>query len=289
MGTTVARHAGRFGSWEMVSRAPHPALRPHVRRYCGYVEHTAPMSRVETAVAEVPLIVSLGPEIEVDGTAYGSFVAGLHDASSRTAHAGRQRGIQIDISPLAASRLLGGGMHELAHRVVGLEDVLGQEASLLAEQLDSLPSWEDRFAHLDDVLARRIERTAAPPPSLVHAWSRLRASHGRVAIGDVAAEVGCSPRYLTLQFREHLGMPPKPIARVLRFQHALERFKGDDGTSFADIAENCGYYDQAHLNRDFRAFAGASPTDYLARRLPDGGGVAAEQFASVQDVPAVAA
>jgi AraC-like DNA-binding protein len=290
MRTSVARHAGQFGSWEMVSREPHPGLRPHVRRYCGYVEHTlAPMCRVETAGADIPLIVSLGPEIEVDGGTYTSFVGGLHDRRSRTAHDGHQRGIQIDLTPLAAGMVLGVGMHELANRVVALEDVLGPEAVRLAEQLDALPTWAARFDLLDRVLSRRLERAAGPPPSLVWAWERLRDTHGRMAVGALAAEVGCSPRYLTLQFREHLGMPPKPLARVLRFQHALGRLQSDGGAGFAEIAEDCGYYDQAHLNRDFRAFAGAPPTDYLARRLPDGGGVAAEQFASVQDTAAAAA
>jgi AraC-like DNA-binding protein len=290
MRTTVARHAGQFGSWEMVSRDPHPALRPHVRRYCGYVEDTfAPMRRVETAGADIPMIVSLGPRIEVDGGTYTSFVGGLHDRRSRTAHDGHQRGIQIDLTPVAAGMVLGVGMHELANRVVELEDVLGPAARGLAERLDSLPGWEARFDLLDQVLARRLERAVPPPPSLVWAWERLRGTHGRLAVGALAREVGCSPRYLTLQFREHLGMPPKPLARVLRFQHALGRLTDDDGAGFADIAEDCGYFDQAHLNRDFRAFAGASPTDYLARRLPDGGGVAAEQFGFVQDAAGAAA
>jgi AraC-like DNA-binding protein len=274
----------------MVSREPHPELRPHVRRYCGYVEDTlAPMSRVETAGAEIPVIVSLGPRIDVDGATYTSFVAGLHDRRSTTAHDGHQRGIQIDLTPVAAGMVLGVGMHELANRVVALEDVLGRGARGLAERLDALPTWGARFDLLDRVLRRRLERAAPPPPSLVWAWERLRATHGRATIGALAGEVGCSPRYLTLQFREHLGMPPKPLARVLRFQHALARLGEDDGARFAEIAEDCGYYDQAHLNRDFRAFAGAPPSDYLARRLPNGGGVCAEQFASVQDASAAAA
>jgi transcriptional regulator GlxA family with amidase domain len=78
-------------------------------------------------------------------------------------------------------------------------------------------------------------------------------------------------------------MAPKMLARLLRFGRARDLLERDDGTRFADIAETCGYYDQAHLNRDFRAFAGAPPGSFLARRLPDGGGIAAEQFASVQD------
>jgi len=285
--TTVARHAGQFGSWEMISRAPHPSLRPHVTRYCGYAEDTlAPLRRVEAATTDIPLIVSFGPEIDIDGSTHTSFVAGLHDGCTNTAHEGHQRGIQIDLSPQAAGMVLGVPMHELAHRVVALDDVLGPG---LAERLHDAPSWDARFELLDTLLARRIEAAQAPPPSLEWAWRRLAASRGRLAVGELAREIGCSPRYLTLQFRDHLGMPPKPLARILRFRHALDRLERDDGARFAEIAESCGYYDQAHLNRDFRAFAGAPPTDFLARRLPDGGGVSAEQFASVQDVSAAAA
>src|SRR4051794_22830631 len=93
--TTVARHAGQFGSWEMISREPHRALRPHVRRYCGYVERTlAPMARVETANADIPVIVSLGPEIQVDGAVHTSFVAGPHHRGPRTDHSRLQRRLQ---------------------------------------------------------------------------------------------------------------------------------------------------------------------------------------------------
>src|SRR4051812_19612847 len=214
MQATVTRHAGRFGSWEMVSRESHPALRPHVRRYCGYVEDTpAPLRRVETANADIPVIVSLGPVLEVDGHTFTSFVAGLHDRQTHTEHGGRQRGIQIDLTPVAAGMVLGVPMHELANRVVALEDVLGTDASGLAERLDLLPTWDARFDLLDRVLARRLERAAAPPPSLVWAWRRLCATNGRTPVASLATEVGCSPRYLTLQFRDHLGMPPKALAR----------------------------------------------------------------------------
>jgi len=64
-----------------------------------------------------------------------------------------------------------------------------------------------------------------------------------------------------------VGVPPKLLARFHRARRLLER---DDGRRWAEIAADCGYADQAHLNRDFRQFAGASPTELLARRLPDG-------------------
>jgi transcriptional regulator GlxA family with amidase domain len=69
-----------------------------------------------------------------------------------------------------------------------------------------------------------------------------------------------------------MGLTPGKLGRVLRFRRALRMVElGRD--SLIDIAIACGYYDQAHLDRDFRTFAGGPPTDYLARRLPPGFGV----------------
>ena len=66
-------------------------------------------------------------------------------------------------------------------------------------------------------------------------------------------------------------MTPKLLARILRFQHAIGLI--GSGSGWAEVAATCGYYDQAHLIRDFNQFAGAAPGEFARRRLPDGGGV----------------
>jgi hypothetical protein len=142
---------------EFVQRAPDPRLAGIVRRYCGYAEDgPAPTRRREVPSGRVVVILGLGPPLRVDGTERSSFVAALDDKPSLTEHAGVNSGVQLDLSPLGARRLLGVPMHELSTRVVPLSDVLGASADLFVERLAGTVSWEARFALLDGAILRRL-------------------------------------------------------------------------------------------------------------------------------------
>jgi AraC-like DNA-binding protein len=277
--------------WEAFEGEPHPRLRTGVLSYTGYVEHaTRPMRRLEVPFAGIPLIISLGPTILVDGVRHGSFVGGLDDGATITEYSGEQRGIQVNLTPLGARRLLGLPMSELARRVVALGDVLGSaRAAALVERLHDAPDWDARFGLLDAFLLERLEAAAPVAPELEHAWARLDATAGALPIARLAAEVGWSRRHLAARFTSEVGLPPKAVARILRFARVTDTLHARGGSGLAEIAYAAGYADQAHLNRDFRAFAGTTPTDYAARLLPDGGGVTAAEFPNVQDALAHAA
>lgn len=97
-------------------------------------------------------------------------------------------------------------------------------------------------------------------------------SRGRVAIGALAKELGCSRKRLTLRFRHEFGISPKLLARILRFDRAVRLIGARRVAGLADLAAASGYADQAHLSREFRVFSGSAPTALLRRRLPDEGG-----------------
>jgi AraC-like DNA-binding protein len=257
--------------WTIVTGRPAPELRGHVRRYTGYRERTGPLARREVANADAVLIVSFGPRIDVDGRTFTSFAAGVNDAAVVTEHDGTQDGVQIDLSPVAARRLLGVPMGELANAVVDLDALLGRAAGELAERLFDAPSWPARFALLDAAFAARLAGSPPPPPAVAHAWRRLEA--GERSVERLAGELGCSRRHLAVQFRDHIGLSPKRMARILRFQRVADGLRERRG--LAELAYECGYADQPHLNRDFRAFAGVTPTEFVAGLLPGGAGVAA--------------
>ncbi len=104
------------------------------------------------------------------------------------------------------------------------------------------------------------------------AVNQLVRRHGQLSIGTLAEETGWSHRHLVRQFTEEIGLTPKVLARVLRFGQAADRLAHTTGGHLADIAADCGYYNQAHFTRDFRAFAGVTPTELLASRFPNRGG-----------------
>jgi AraC-like DNA-binding protein len=245
----------------IASRAPHPALRQHVRTLSGWYERTdGPVVRDELPGGRIVLVVSFGPRMDIDGRSYGSFVAGLYDRPAHTEHDGFGHGIQAYLTPLGARRLFGMPMGELTGQAVELEDLMGPAASELAERLATAPDWATWIDVFERAIAARV--LAAPPvaPELDWAWKRMVESDGAVAVAELAAQTGWSRRHLAIRCRAELGMPPKALARILRFERAVARLR--EGDDLAALALDAGYYDQAHFNRDFRAFTGATPTAY---------------------------
>jgi AraC-like DNA-binding protein len=260
------------GSWELVAHAPHPLLRPYVRGgYDGFLQAMrAPVRRLEVPHAGIVLIVAFGPPVSVGGTAHTSFVAGLYDVPVVVADDGRQACVQVNLTPLGARMLLGLPMRELTRRTVALEDIVRSD---LPERLAELGTWPERFAALDDFLLRRLREARMPRPDVVYAWSRLEETRGRIAIADLCRELRCSGRHLTGRFGEEVGLPPKAFARVLRFERAAALLR--QGAAPAHVAAACGFADQPHLNREFRALAGRPPGAFAAAAFDDGPGLAA--------------
>ncbi|MGH2714631.1 MAG: helix-turn-helix domain-containing protein [Thermoleophilaceae bacterium] len=278
----VFRHESEQDRWEMVHGAPDPRLRGHVLSYCSYHEQTTSFTRRRELPSDrVVLIVNLGEPIRVlpAGATGGwsdqpeGFFAGLHDSYAVTETGGSQAGVQVDLTPVGAHLLLGLPMDELSHRVVTLEELFGRGGTLFREALSEAPGWAERFEVVDEFLLTLLDHARSPVPSVTRALGRLRESGGTVPVGVIAAEIGCSRRHLISRFREQVGVTPKLLARILRFERVVSLVDARTEMGWAEIARACGYYDQAHMIRDFNQFAGGPPNEFARRRLPDGGGV----------------
>jgi AraC-like DNA-binding protein len=273
----VLSHESALGRWELVSRPPDSRLRGHVGGYRGYIESGSPAPlRQQVPTPLLPLIVNFGSPWKVASSATGpqvgfdSFVAGLGERSSYVAAAGAASCVQVDLTPLGAHMLFGLPMHELANEVVPLEAALPRGLGRLTEELEDAAGWEERFALLDSMLLSRLADARDVSPEVAWAWRILAGTHGKAPIGWICDRLGRSRRHLALRFREQVGLPPKTVARIMRFDRAVALLAAP-GARLADIAFVCGYYDQAHLNRDFREFAGISPASLARQMTPNGG------------------
>jgi AraC-like DNA-binding protein len=272
----VRRHESELGSWELVLGRPDPRIRGVVRRYEGYVEagSPAPLLRQEVPWTRVPVILNFGARWRVAGSADGdharldSFVAGLAESSSFVAAEGAASCLQVDFTPIGAHLFFGVPMHELANRVVDVEDVLERDGNFVA-RVEAAPTWDARFALLDQMIAARVTAARRPAPEILWAWRALEHTNGAIPVGTIAEHVGHSRRHLATRFREHVGLAPKTFARVVRFSRAVALIRS--GRGFAELAHECGYFDQSHLIRDFREFAGTTPAEFAGRVISDGG------------------
>jgi AraC-like DNA-binding protein len=252
------------GWWQLACRPPAPALAGLVRRYTGYRESSVlPVRRREPPTGDVAVILTFGPPIDVlddtrRQTVTGSFVAVVGDRYATTEYLGEQYGLEIVLSPPGARRLLGVPLSELGPPVTDLGDLLGPAADRLLDRLATAPAWAARFDLLDAELSARAATGAPPPPVAERAWRRLCGTGGRIGVARLAAELGCSRRYLSSRFAELTGVSPKTYGRIVRCRGAM-RLLSTRPAPLADVAARCGYFDEAHLIRDFRLLVGVSP------------------------------
>jgi AraC-like DNA-binding protein len=261
---------------EYVTVAPHPALRRYVRRLQGYREYTAaPLRRLQAPVGSCALILGFGERLRLHGpagpSASRSFLAGMHTSAVHTEFRGHQHGMQVDLTPLGVFVLLRRPTAELTDAVPDLDELDDPGLAALPERLAADPDWPRRFARIEAFLAERLlaDGVRAPDPEVAWAWRALVRRAGAVGIAELAAETGWSRRHLLDRFRAQVGLTPKTAARVLRFERAAGLVVGGGPfgapgprQDLATVAAGCGYADQAHLTREFRALAGVTPTAY---------------------------
>lgn len=278
-----------MGEWLTVR--PHPSLQGLVDRYVGYrLTGGAPGIHRGLPSDHLTLVVSVERDVDVlahsDATQqprrYRSLIGGLHASPTLIRHDGHQEGVSIDLTPAGSRALLGAPASALWSTTAAIEEVVGPTGTELWERVNTTRSWADRFAACDRVLrrlaaARRLTRRPANMPAEVdRAWRLLTRSHGGTTIRSLAVEVGWTRQHLTRQFTAELGLTPKTAARVIRFDVARRALQAPgQATSMAQVALDHGFYDQAHMTREFTVFAGCPPAQWLA----------SEQVPSVQDNP----
>ncbi len=281
---SILRHDSPLGRWEFATWTPGTALAPLVELLWAS-EGTVTYSREKILPnGAVELLINLGaPHRLLDrndperGVPFRrAWVAGVQREYVLIEAAAESRMMGVRFRPLGAYAFLGVPMEEISDRVVDLDGILGPGSDRLRERIGEAPDLASRFRLLEAALVAGCRRGPRPDAGVGWALGSLRRSGGTIPVGRLSRELGISDRSFIGRFRRQVGLTPKLYARILRFSRVVESLQARRAVNWADVAQMTGYYDQAHFNRDFRAFSGGTPGDFLARSVPDGGGVRAD-------------
>lgn len=260
---------------EYLQARPTPGLRSYVAHYSGYRQRgVAPALHRGLPSPYLTLILTLDEPLEIIAHPdrrqtpgrYDTLLGGLHLTHALITHDGNQSGLQVAVHPLGCRALFGLPAGELSGVDTDLAAVAGHGwVTTLRERLLTATTWPHRFAVLDDALTRRLRMRDDVHPDVAYAFDRLVTTGGEITVGALASEIGWSARHLTNRFRAEVGLRPKETARVVRFDRARRLLR--TGARVGDAAADAGYFDQAHLTREFQALAGVPPTRWLADEI----------------------
>src|SRR5215510_9240401 len=211
-------------------------------------------------------ITGAGPELLKT-----AWLAGLQSGPMVSAQPPRQDVMGVRLCPAGAYALMEGPMREISELIVDLEDLVGRAARELAERCYDAASIEERLRRAADWVAERVTKARGVDPAIAWAAGRIEQSAGAVSIAELRRQTGLSKTRLVEAFRDQIGLAPKLYARVVRFRRAAELLQ-KGATPIVEVALAAGYYDQPHLNAEFRQLSGLAPREFLASRYLVGDG-----------------
>jgi AraC-like DNA-binding protein len=254
-----------------VIRQPHIALRPFVRQLwisdhqrppqlTRFTEHALPDGRMHLVIRLHGTPIHIVDARHPAGHNYGySVIGGARASFYQRELAGSTRAIGATLLPGAAQALFGISALEFADRHTGLTDVWGLQIDALRERLLELDRPELQLELLELFLLARLPRVKGIHPAIARALSEIDAVSN---VRSMVSNSGMSHRRFTALFAQTAGLTPKKFSRVLRFQRMLKALRYDLALSWADIAQDAGYSDQPHFNREFREISGLTPEQY---------------------------
>jgi AraC-like DNA-binding protein len=168
----------------------------------------------------------------------------------------------VRFRPGGAYAFVASPLAELADGAVALDDLWGAPGRRLVEQLGAARDDVARVAIVARELTARLVRAEHDRLVGCVVQSLVR-SAGRASVSQVAMAVGVTPRHLQRRFQDRVGVGPKVLARILRFQNTLRYRTASTPVEWARVAVECGYADQSHLIREYTALAGETPASLL--------------------------
>lgn len=163
-------------------------------------------------------------------------------------------------------RLFDVPMRDLTNNVIDLRLVDNTNALHLIDDLQQGRDDYERFSIIETYLLNLLDQAIPDIPLMELLIQTMIRSNGQITVRELCKEVKVSRQYMGYLFRKRIGLNPKTFIRLIRFNHVLELLKDQPEANWQDIVQECGFYDQSHIDKDFRKFLELSPTEYQKRQ-----------------------
>jgi AraC-like DNA-binding protein len=273
MHSTVRDHADKHMTHTYIRHIPSPPLGAYID-YLYYCDGLIYPREKMLPMATVHLVISFGGAVKVfDGSGakpYATFaeswVIGVwsecHIAEGRS----NIRFFGVCFKPGAAYPFLQLPLSELHNQFVSLEAIWGDYAVEIRERLYTAPTIQAGFDRLEQLLLARLAQAPHRLKVVRYSVAEIARQHGALSIRALSDHIGISQNHLLTQFKRMVGVSPKELAGLYRLEHVLRTIDPTKPVDWTLIAQQSGYYDQAHFNKDFMTHLGHTPTDYLRLR-----------------------
>lgn len=252
---------------------PHPALRRFVR--CYWIWKTDLTHRWGTQERILPdgcpeLLFNFGKLVRESNS-------GIYERSAISSRIAGQLSSAFDFQPSGPINLLGVRFHahglfpflnlpltELTDRVVALHEVWDSLSKELRPRILEGSDDRQRINFVETLLLTIVGKHDMQPDTRIkNAVNCIAFNQGLISIEELTRQVGLGRRQLERKFAIHVGVSPKLYTRIVRFQRIFDLVQRAERYEWPDVSLDCGYYDQSHLIRDFKAFSGRTPDDYF--------------------------
>ncbi len=253
---------------------PRAALRPYIESFWvlespgglspGAANLAAPNGCCKLIIPYQNSIISVADGRTQVSHAHRMYFVGNRDSATLISSSAQKTGfIAIEFRPQGAFPIFGIPMSETSNHLWETDSVFGQWSRHVQPVLNDLESVAAKVAHIQDQLILLLNRNRCDTALVDYCVAALQSADGRIYIHQLQQRTGYSRRYLDKLFRRHVGLSPKTLAEIFRFQRFYRKWAA--GLSFdmfkTELYDH--YYDQAHFTREFRKMTGHSPAKFV--------------------------